>query len=107
MQMKTEYFVNEEKRTVVCKLTYRVDGYGYGYAITAKAVCSPDDLFDAEIGRRIADSRAHIAYHKQMSQLKTERLDRHIKAALELQKEISRHKDIVGYMSKRIQKVGK
>lgn len=105
MQMKTEYFVNEEKRTVVCKLSYG-DTY-YKYTITAKAVCSPDDLFDAEIGRRIADSRAHIAYHKHMRQLKTEMSNRHLKVVLELQKEINRHKDIVGYMSERIQKVGK
>ena len=60
-----EFFVNEEKKTVACKLrgainmpegTYRV--WEDFFNILATAECSPEDEFDIEKGKRIALAKA-------------------------------------------------
>ena len=73
------YFVNEEKKVVVCKLENcsnalicdmcQKDWPGHEALVindtfTAKAQCSPDDTFDAEIGKKIAYSRAVAKVNK-------------------------------------------
>lgn len=71
----TEYIVNKEKRTVVCKITttndiedrlYKFglynDLYQYGNAVfrtyTGIAKCSPQDTWDEITGKRLAEYRA-------------------------------------------------
>lgn len=81
------FYVNEEKRIVVCKYKWGLDGWRVIYGLTnkyvtdvlnqslllntpsetlnninpeqivAKAVCSPDDTFDVNIGKAIAYHR--------------------------------------------------
>lgn len=69
-----EYFVNEEKKIVVCKFTgcgcaLSHDMYLKGYpchpdfhiddTIIGKAKCSEEDTFDIELGKKIAYKRAY------------------------------------------------
>lgn len=69
----TNYFVNEEKKVVVCKLencagSLVCDMCEQGYphhpdlviadTFIGKAVCAPEDTFDVEIGKKIAYKRA-------------------------------------------------
>ena len=72
-----EYFVNEEKKVVVAKIT---NCYGdlccdmckVGFpphsdfeiqdSFVGKAKCSPDDTFDVEKGKKIAFKRAYMKY---------------------------------------------
>lgn len=76
--MKIEYYVNLEKRTVVCRISNCHDvlteqlekrGYFIPYNDThleiadeyvGKAVCSPDDKFDEKFGMILAYRRATI-----------------------------------------------
>lgn len=58
MNIETKYFVNEEKRTVVCTLET------YEGKFTGIAKCDPEDMFVKELGMRIANYRAHIAMHQ-------------------------------------------
>lgn len=63
--MKTKYFVNEAKRTVVCVLDLGWEDQLSG-TITDIAKCSPADEFDETKGKIITNTRAHIEYHNQM-----------------------------------------
>jgi hypothetical protein len=73
MSFKERFFVNEEKKTVVCKLENcsralicdmcrkgwpAHEGLVIDNEFTGKAQCSPDDTFDVEIGKQIAYNRA-------------------------------------------------
>lgn len=73
MNYNIRYFINEEKKTVVCKLedcghTLICDMCHKGWpgheamiindTFIGKAQCSLDDTFDVEIGKQIAYSRA-------------------------------------------------
>lgn len=76
---KPVYYVNEEKKTVVCTLNYTVfvplnydvaafDVAAFYYSIdnfsgsvTTKAKCHPDDVFDSDLGCDIAFARAENA----------------------------------------------
>lgn len=65
-----EFYVNEEKKTVACRLKGMLylasneygmfDGY---FDKTAVAKCHPDDVFDIALGMRIAHAKAeNMAY---------------------------------------------
>lgn len=96
---KPVYYVNEEKKTVVCILGYKalipqasfmpksvtVDEYGYwtgpigklGFcdfegSVTTKAKCHGDDVFDPEIGCDIAFARAENAAYSEVSRVVAE-----------------------------------
>ena len=73
------YFINEEKRTVVCKLegccnavVEDMERKGYPFcpefiiddSFVGKAVCSEDDVFNEEIGRKVAYNRAIAKVNK-------------------------------------------
>ena len=60
--MKTEFFVNKEKRVVVCKISRCIIG-GYSWTFTSRAVCSEEDVFDEYLGKKLAEDRAHLNYH--------------------------------------------
>lgn len=77
--MMERYFINEEKKVVVCKLedccdALLYDMYHKGWpghegliiddVFIGKAWCSPDDTFDAEIGKKIAYKRAVVKLFK-------------------------------------------
>ncbi len=72
-----DYYVNEEKKVVVAKMTGCFNGLACdmcrkGYpavpsfeiadAFIGKAKCSPDDTFDVETGKKIAFKRAYKKY---------------------------------------------
>lgn len=57
---ETKYYVNPEKKTVVCVITIQDDYYGEIRRFEGKAKCSPEDAFDENIGRQIAQNRAFI-----------------------------------------------
>ena len=57
---ETKYYVNPEKKTVVCVITIRDDYFGQTHRFEGKAKCSPEDVFDENIGRKIAQNRAFI-----------------------------------------------
>ena len=79
-----EYFVNEEKRTVICKLTCEGDeviddlakyqmypgnenaivGNLIGDTYIGKAKCMPGDTWDEKIGRRIAYKKAVAKFNQ-------------------------------------------
>lgn len=73
MNFVERYFINEEKKTVVCKLENCFNGLvcdmcrkgypGHPYmeiddTFVGKAQCSPEDTFDVEVGKQIAYKRA-------------------------------------------------
>lgn len=66
MIYKTEFFINEEKRTITCKMLVGMP-YEYDYSshtIAAIAVCGEEDTFDVEVGKKVAKAKAHHEYHK-------------------------------------------
>lgn len=78
-ERKVEYFENEEKRIVVCKIsgceTALIcdlchkewpgdEALLLNESYVGKAVCSPEDTFDIETGRRIAYDKAMIKLNK-------------------------------------------
>ena len=85
MYFNEEYYVNEEKKVVVCKLTDCSDALIYDLCkrgipspfecsvaeeffipneYVGKATCSNDDVFDADKGRKIAFKRAYAKLTK-------------------------------------------
>lgn len=73
--LKTNFFVNEEKRTVTCVMTAKLDDRKSGqnnfrftwdgedkflqpFEVVTVAYCHEDDKFDAAKGKRIAESKA-------------------------------------------------
>lgn len=88
---KTQFYVNEEKRTVVCKLSGVLTGFtgefenelagtaaatkvafADEFAImefTAKAKCCPNDSFDEKVGKQIAESRAKMKVYATLQQM--------------------------------------
>lgn len=73
MKKKVEYFVNQEKRTVICKFTAK-DKKGYNLyediIVYGKAKCSPEDQWNEDRGMAIAYSRAMINLKKKIRDLK-------------------------------------
>lgn len=84
--LKFDYFVNSEKKTVVCKMTVpdnymqfeviniinrnqfdeRFLNWGAGETIyKGVSKCHPDDTFDENMGKRIAKLRAMIQFNKE------------------------------------------
>ena len=65
-----EFYVNNEKKAVACRLQGMVDGladeygcYDYYFDKTAVAKCHPEDEFDIALGMRIAHAKAeNMAY---------------------------------------------
>ena len=76
-----QYFVNEEKKTVVAKIVgaafdIKCDLCKLGYHdvptviqddFVGKAKCNPDDVFDIEKGKKIAFKRAYAKYSRAKS----------------------------------------
>lgn len=73
--LKTNFFVNEKKKTVTCVMTAKLDNKQSGqnnfcftwkgkerfmepFEVAAVAYCHEDDKFDATKGKRIAESKA-------------------------------------------------
>ena len=70
---ETKFFVNEEKKTVVCKMSAylvipnafaNVDVWGNRFNVKAIAKCCPGDVFNEEIGKRIARAKAESKAYK-------------------------------------------
>lgn len=100
---KTEFFVNEEKRTVVCKIqgiltgfTGEVENEMVAYApqtdmhlfdhaarmtFVAKAKCNPGDTWDERTGRCIAESRAKMKAYAFMQQVAQRARDEYVRMA--------------------------
>lgn len=57
---ETKYFVNPEKKTVVCIITVQDEYFREIHRFEGKAKCSPEDTFNEEIGKEIARNRAFI-----------------------------------------------
>lgn len=88
---RTQFYVNEEKRTVVCKLTGILTGFTGDFEnelagsakntkvafadefavmeFTAKAKCCPNDTFDEKTGKQIAESRAKMKVYATLQQM--------------------------------------
>lgn len=50
--LSSEIFINDEKQTVFCKVETVLGTFG------GKATCSPQDTFNAAVGKKIAYNRA-------------------------------------------------
>lgn len=70
---ETQFFVNEEKKTVVCKMSAyllipdvfdNIDVWGDRFRVKAIAKCCPGDVFNEEIGKRIARAKAESKAYK-------------------------------------------
>lgn len=57
---ETKYYVNPEKKTVVCVISIQDNYFGEIHRFEGKAKCSPEDVFDENVGRQIAQDRAFI-----------------------------------------------
>lgn len=63
--LDTEYYVNDDKKTVVCVITVSSKYFdGMLQVFSAKSKCSPEDKFDVVKGKRIAESRAKAKAYK-------------------------------------------
>lgn len=102
------YYINEEKKTVVCKLnTCIADMYNYLYKFpivsynfiddlvekniikscyTAKAVCVEEDNWDVEKGKRIALAKVLKRYHKDKFFILSTIINRFYNSACEIEK---------------------
>lgn len=75
-RIKTEYYINEEKRTIVCVITAtndifrRLAKYGLEdyycdkkntYIYKGVAKCAPEDTWNVEYGKKLAEYRAACA----------------------------------------------
>ena len=63
-----QYYVNKEKKTVVCTITGAFNVTGESFIFKSKAKCSKDDAFDEVKGRRIAESRAKYKMYRCQAQ---------------------------------------
>lgn len=105
----TKFFINEEKGTVVCKITGRLKGFGaseiernyfadwdvpgfedviwnngepvYIMSFKGKAKCAADDKFNEKIGRQIAESRAKMKVYAFIQQLAQKSAEEYERAA--------------------------
>lgn len=60
----TKTYINEEKRTIVCKITTKSD-FIYPYkTFIGKSKCDPEDEFNIEKGKKLAKLRAILKYDK-------------------------------------------
>lgn len=87
---KPVFYVNKEKRTVVCKIAGILRGYSGEYeddlvrdhpatssvgwemvemTFTGKAKCCPDDEWNETVGRQIAESRAKMKAYAALVQI--------------------------------------
>ena len=69
-----QFFVNEEKRSVACRLTGYIQGLDEDcfpdfVTRTGVAKCHPDDEFDVEIGKKIAHAKAENQVYKAASKI--------------------------------------
>lgn len=66
MKLYTNFYVKPEDGVVICKVV-AIERCGCIYnTFIGKAVCQPEDTFDEVIGRRIAETKAHIKLHKRI-----------------------------------------
>jgi len=88
MFVETEYFVNKEKRTVVCVMTtygeidHRLNKYNMSFTpffsyndyckYVGKAKCSPEDVWDEKFGKKLAEHRAMEKRRKFVNKTLTE-----------------------------------
>ena len=66
MKIYTDFYVNTEEKTVICKIVAMRNCHCVYKTIIGRAVCQPEDTFDEVIGRRIAETKAHIKLHKRI-----------------------------------------
>lgn len=79
----TEYFINQAKKTVTCKMKFGLDGpeqamrlfHDYMFVfdqdvipneIIATAKLGPEDTFDEEVGMKIARAKAETAMYRRV-----------------------------------------
>lgn len=66
MKLYTNFYVKPEDGVVICKVV-AVEHCGCIYnTFIGKAVCQPEDTFDEVVGRRIAETKAHIKMHRRI-----------------------------------------
>jgi hypothetical protein len=116
---KPVYYINEEKRIVVCVLNfdiYKLDwlerkalmklvpsdvSHRDHLVVRGIAKCNPSDTFDIEFGKRLAWVRAHRKYHKLMMQAEAQAMDSYAKEVIRyLKKHTSRASKIEGLVKK-------
>ena len=109
----TKYFVNIEKKTVVCVITVQDDFLGNVHRFEGKAKCSPEDIFDENIGREIAQNRAFIRmkahfreYKKDLSKAINDRIARLIKLNRRMLAGIDRNEGEINTAKARIRELG-
>ena len=82
--LESKYIINKEKRTIVCLLTttgefkeklekygfhdYSVDWYNDVAIYTGVAKCAPEDEWDENYGKQLAEYRAHRARQAQVNE---------------------------------------
>lgn len=124
---RSEFYVNEEKRTVVCKIHGCLTGFSGeienelvaacpatkvsfedNFAIqsfTGKAKCCPGDKFDEKIGRQIAESRAKMKAYSCMYKIASEAAEFYKKQAAACEGAKDKYLGILSVESGRIQKL--
>lgn len=104
--MKTNYYVNAEKGVVICKIKSEWQDE-FKYELTGRADCSPDDVFDEQIGKRIAELRAHIVLHAESIPMLKAKQKRYSDAAVATSREVQRHQSLVDRMKSQIKEITK
>lgn len=94
--MKTKYYINEAKRVVISVLELsRCDGDYFTGRITGMAKCDPADEWDEHTGKIIANTRAHIIYHKEMLKYRERYLHEINKERHEMIAKIDHHYNVI------------
>ena len=89
-KIKESYVINEEKGVVVCIIMGYTDilDVRESFKVTGVSKCRPEDKFDVNVGKRLAESKAKISMFK-LSRLRNK------KAAEELLKIANTLDDVV------------
>ena len=87
-----EYFVNEEKRTVVAKITDYVVGDEY-VTVTGKSKCHPDDEWDVKKGTKLARIRAIKKFNASKMRMLNDMIKWHTKSLDSLNREYQKLSD--------------
>lgn len=124
---RTQFYVNEEKRTVVCKLTGILTGFTGDFEnelagsakntkvafadefavmeFTAKAKCCPNDTFDEKTGKQIAESRAKMKVYATLQQMAAKSREHYEKQAQTAQAVEDKYLAILSVEAGRIEKL--
>lgn len=104
--MKTNYYVNKEKGVVICKIKsdWRDE---FTFDIKGRADCNPDDVFDEQIGKRLAELRAHVILHTESIPVLKTQQEKYLRVVETKSKEIKRHQSMVDKMKSQIKEITK